>query len=172
MHSSSFSSLSAPLTLGVLPLFMQAPHAAHNISDLARRGYYDGTSFHRIIKGFMVQGGDPTGTGRGGTSIYGERFRDEITPELKHTGAGVVSMANAGPNTNGSQFFVILAPCPWLDGKHTVLGRVSDGMGVIQRMGIVQTDANDRPMQEIKIIRSYPVSRIGDQETLLRDCKF
>ncbi len=161
--------ISVATTFTYESLLMQAPHAAHNISELSRRGYYDGIAFHRIIKDFMVQGGDPTGTGRGGTSIYGERFNDEITPELKHTGAGVVSMANSGPNTNGSQFFIILAPCPWLDGKHTVLGRVSDGMGVIQRMGIVQTDANDRPIQEIKINRSYPVCRVGDQETMLRE---
>ncbi|KAG1461830.1 hypothetical protein G6F56_005638 [Rhizopus delemar] len=107
--------------------------------------------FHRIIVDFMIQGGDPTGTGRGGASIYGERFADEIHPALKHTGAGILSMANAGPNTNGSQFFITLAPTPWLDGKHAIFGRVSDGMNVVKRMGLVKTDANDRPKDTVRI---------------------
>ena len=87
----------------------------------------------------MIQGGDPTGTGRGGRSIYGDTFTDEISPSLKHTGAGILSMANSGPNTNGSQFFITLAPTPWLDGKHTIFGRVTSGMRVVQRMGLVKT---------------------------------
>lgn len=109
----------------------------------------------------MIQGGDPTGTGRGGTSIYGDKFADEIptlpgtnTPELKHTGAGILSMANSGPNTNGSQFFITLAPTPWLDGKHTVFGRVKSGMGVVRRLGLVKVGAEDRPVEEVKIIRA------------------
>eukprot|EP01043_Picozoa_sp_COSAG02_P006955 COSAG02_NODE_204_length_29210_cov_36.596579_3_plen_133_part_00 len=93
-----------------------------NFLELANRGYYNNITFHRIIKDFMIQGGDPTGTGRGGKSIYGDKFEDEITKQLKHTGAGILSMANSGPNTNGSQFFVTLAPTPWLDGKHTIFG--------------------------------------------------
>ncbi|KAI9469875.1 MAG: peptidyl-prolyl cis-trans isomerase-like 1 [Benjaminiella poitrasii] len=121
-----------------------APKTCKNFYELAKRGYYDGVSFHRIISDFMIQGGDPTGTGRGGTSIYGEKFADEINRELKHTGAGILSMANSGPNTNGSQFFITLAPTPWLDGKHTIFGRVNDGMNVVKRMGLVRTDANDR----------------------------
>jgi len=100
----------------------------------------------------MIQGGDPTGTGRGGSSIYGGKFEDEISQELKHTGAGILSMANAGPNTNGSQFFITLAPQPHLDGKHTIFGRVYSGMEVIQRMGNVQTDKFDRPVTEVKIL--------------------
>ena len=108
--------------------------------------------FHRIIKDFMIQGGDPTGTGRGGQSVYGGKFEDEITRELKHTGAGILSMANAGPNTNGSQFFITLGPQPHLDGKHTVFGRVASGMEVVKRMGNVQTDRQDRPVTPVEIL--------------------
>ncbi|KAI0400919.1 cyclophilin type peptidyl-prolyl cis-trans isomerase [Xylaria palmicola] len=131
-----------------------APQTCKNFSTLASRGYYDGVAFHRVIPSFMIQGGDPTGTGRGGTSIYGDRFADEISPELRHTGAGVLSMANAGPDTNGSQFFITLAPTPWLDGKHTIFGRVKGGMAVVKRMGMVKTDTDDRPVEEVKIIRA------------------
>lgn len=102
----------------------------------------------------MLQTGDPTGTGRGGSSIYGEKFADEISPNLKHTGAGILSMANSGPNTNGSQFFITLAPTPWLDGKHTIFGRVKSGLQVVKRMGLVRTGAEDRPEEEVKIIRA------------------
>lgn len=100
----------------------------------------------------MIQGGDPTGTGRGGTSIYGEKFEDEISPSLRHTGAGILSMANAGPNTNGSQFFITLAPTPWLDGKHTIFGRVKSGMRIVQRMGLVKVGKEDRPVEEVRIV--------------------
>lgn len=107
----------------------------------------------------MLQTGDPTGTGRGGRSIYTSHasghFDDEISPALKHTGAGVLSMANAGPNTNGSQFFITLAPTPWLDGKHTIFGRVKGGMRVVQRMGLVKTGKDDRPVEEVSILRAY-----------------
>lgn len=103
----------------------------------------------------MVQTGDPTGTGRGGSSIYGEKFADEISSSLKHTGAGVLSMANSGPDTNGSQFFITLAPTPWLDGKHTIFGRVKSGMRVVQRMGLVKTNGEDRPLEEVKIVKAY-----------------
>ena len=102
----------------------------------------------------MLQTGDPTGTGRGGASIYGEKFADEIDKSLKHTGAGILSMANAGPNTNGSQFFITLAPTPWLDGKHTIFGRVKSGLRTVQRMGFVRTGGEDRPVEEVKIIRA------------------
>jgi peptidyl-prolyl cis-trans isomerase-like 1 len=104
----------------------------------------------------MIQGGDPTGTGRGGESIYGGKFEDEITRNLKHTGAGVVSMANAGCNTNGSQFFITLKPTPFLDGKHTVFGRIYSGMSVVQRIGMVATDADDRPVKPITIFKATP----------------
>uniref|UniRef100_A0A6B2LMM2 Peptidyl-prolyl cis-trans isomerase n=1 Tax=Arcella intermedia TaxID=1963864 RepID=A0A6B2LMM2_9EUKA len=139
----------------VLELYWDhSPKAAKNFYQLAKEGYYTNTIFHRIIKDFVVQGGDPTGTGRGGASIYGETFEDEITPELKHTGAGILSMANSGPNTNGSQFFITLAPCPWLDGKHTIFGRVHSGMQVVKRMGLAQTNPHNRPLEDIRIVRS------------------
>ena len=122
----------------------EAPKTCLNFAELSRRGYYNGVKCHRIIKDFMIQGGDPTGTGRGGESIFGAKFEDEIKKELKHTGAGILSMANAGPNTNGSQFFITLAPTPWLDAKHTIFGRICTGMDIIMRLGIVQTDGQDR----------------------------
>eukprot|EP00246_Nothoceros_aenigmaticus_P005544 TRINITY_DN17688_c0_g1_i1.p1 TRINITY_DN17688_c0_g1~~TRINITY_DN17688_c0_g1_i1.p1 ORF type:complete len:162 (+),score=26.98 TRINITY_DN17688_c0_g1_i1:45-488(+) len=133
----------------------QAPKTCRNFVELSRRGYYDQVKFHRVIKDFMVQGGDPTGTGRGGESIYGPKFEDEVTRELKHTGAGILSMANSGPDSNGSQFFVTLAPTPWLDGKHTIFGRVTKGMDVVKRLGNVQTDKSDRPIHDVKIIRTH-----------------
>jgi len=95
------------------------------------------------------------GTGRGGASIYGKTFSDEIHPQLKHMGAGILSMANSGPNTNGSQFFITLAPCQWLDGMHAIFGRVSSGMKLVQRIGLVQTDKDDRPVDDVKITKAY-----------------
>lgn len=136
--------------------YRHAPRTCYNMAALAHAGYYDGTVFHRVIRDFMVQGGDPTGTGRGGESIYGGKFEDEITRNLKHTGAGVVSMANAGKDTNGSQFFVTLKSTPFLDGKHTIFGRIYSGMGVIQRMGLVATDEDDRPKNPITIHTARP----------------
>lgn len=138
-----------------------APKTCKNFLTLAQRGYYNGVVFHRIIPDFMIQGGDPSGTGRGGSSIYGEKFEDEIKPTLKHTGAGILSMANSGPNTNGSQFFITLAPTPWLDGKHTIFGRVKSGMKIVQRMGLVRTNAEDRPLEEVKIVKASLVEE-GD----------
>lgn len=132
-----------------------APKTCRNFAELARRGYYNGTKFHRIIPDFMIQGGDPTGTGRGGASIYGKCFEDEIHKDLKHTGAGIISMANAGPNTNGSQFFITLAPTQHLDGKHAIFGRVYSGMIVVQRVGKVPTDKDDRPLDDVKIMKAY-----------------
>jgi cyclophilin family peptidyl-prolyl cis-trans isomerase len=105
-----------------------APLTVENFVNLARSGFYDGTTFHRVIPGFMAQGGDPTGSGRGGP---GYQFRDEFSSDRRHDGPGVLSMANAGPNTNGSQFFITLGPTPHLDGKHTVFGRVTSGMDVV-----------------------------------------
>jgi peptidyl-prolyl cis-trans isomerase B (cyclophilin B) len=106
----------------------KAPKTVANFVNLVQRGYYNGTVFHRVIEDFMVQGGDPTGTGRGGP---GYQFADEFHPSLKHTTPGVLSMANAGPGTNGSQFFITHVPTPWLDGKHTVFGRTLAGQEVV-----------------------------------------
>ena len=106
----------------------KTPITVNNFVFLARDGFYDGVPFHRVIKDFMIQTGDPTGTGRGGP---GYRFPDEIDPELHHDGPGVLSMANAGPNTNGSQFFITHVATPWLDGKHTIFGKLTDGYDVL-----------------------------------------
>jgi cyclophilin family peptidyl-prolyl cis-trans isomerase len=113
----------------VIELFAgKVPTTVNNFVFLARDGYYDGTNVHRVIKDFMVQGGDPTGTGSGGP---GYKFKDEFGPNLKHSGPGTLSMANAGPNTNGSQFFITHTATPWLDGKHSVFGKVVEGMDVV-----------------------------------------
>jgi len=106
----------------------KTPRTVNNFVFLAREGFYDGTVFHRVIADFMVQGGDPTGTGRGGP---GYRFKDEFAPSLRHDKPGILSMANAGPNTNGSQFFITHVPTPWLDGKHSVFGQVTGGLDVL-----------------------------------------
>ena len=100
----------------------------------------------------MIQGGDPTGTGRGGESAFGGKFEDEISKALRHVGAGILSMANSGPNTNKSQFFITLAATPWLDGKHAIFGRVDSGMHVVRAIGAVKVDKNDRPLKEVKIL--------------------
>ena len=121
-----------------------APKTCDNFVGLAKKGYYNGVTFHRVIPDFMIQGGDPTGTGRGGQSIYGQKFKDEIDPKRKHDSPGVLSMANAGKDTNGSQFFITLAPTPHLNGKHTVFGKVTKGLDVLQKIGKVKT-RNDRP---------------------------
>ena len=126
-----------------------APKTVENFRTLATKGFYNGILFHRVIPGFMVQTGDQTGTGRGGP---GYTFADEISPTRKHTGPGILSMANAGPNTNGSQFFITLAATPWLDGKHTVFGRVTKGQEVVEAIAASPRDANDRPKAEIKML--------------------
>jgi cyclophilin family peptidyl-prolyl cis-trans isomerase len=124
-----------------------APKTVDNFVKLARDGFYDGVVFHRVIPDFMIQGGDPTGTGRGGP---GYQFEDEINEHKIVEGA--LAMANSGPNTNGSQFFIVTADaCPWLDGKHTVFGRVTDGMEVVYSISAVETDAQDRPRSEVVI---------------------
>ncbi len=153
-----------------------------NFVELSKKGYYDGLIFHRVIKDFMIQGGDPTGTGCGGESIYGEKFEDEFDPDL-HNIKGALSMANAGPNTNGSQFFIVQASevpegmleqmrgmadrgfpenavkayeqmggTPWLDFRHSVFGQVFEGMDVVDAIANVKTNGADRPLDDVKII--------------------
>lgn len=155
----------------------QAPKTVENFVQLAKKGYYDGIIFHRVIPDFMIQGGDPTGTGMGGESIYGEKFADEFSPELYNL-RGALSMANAGPNTNGSQFFIVQKKdvpkevmtqlteagfpaeiveayknggTPWLDFRHTVFGQVVEGMDVVDKISGVQTVAQDRPAEDVVI---------------------
>jgi len=124
-----------------------APKTVANFRKLAGEGFYDGVIFHRVIDDFMIQGGDPTGTGSGGP---GYQFEDEINPNKVERGA--LAMANAGPNTNGSQFFIVTADaCPWLDGLHTVFGRVTGGMDVVNQISSVDTDGQDRPREPITI---------------------
>lgn len=138
--------------------YKHTPRTCYNLAALAHAGYYDDTVVHRVTSD-VVQCGDPTGTGRGGESIYGGTFEDEISRNLKHTGAGVVSMANSGtPHTNKSQFFITLKPTPYLDMKHTIFGRVYSGMSIVQRMGLVPTDPNnnDRPIHTITIYKARP----------------
>ncbi|MGX7197009.1 peptidylprolyl isomerase [Enterococcus olivae] len=155
----------------------QAPRTVENFVQLAKKGYYDGIIFHRVIPDFMIQGGDPTGTGMGGESIYGEKFEDEFSRELFNL-RGALSMANAGPNTNGSQFFIVNnqnvpanmigqmesagypeevvevyknGGTPWLDFRHTVFGQVVDGMDVVDEIGNVQRGPQDRPVHDVVI---------------------
>ncbi|MGQ0816204.1 MAG: peptidylprolyl isomerase [Gemmatimonadota bacterium] len=128
----------------------KAPVTTRNFIDLVEKAFYDGTIFHRVIDGFMIQGGDPTGTGRGGP---GYTIKDEFHKDLKHTEAGLLSMANAGPNTGGSQFFVTLAPTPWLDNKHAIFGKVTEGFDVVQKIGKARASPGDRPIQDQKIER-------------------
>lgn len=154
----------------------QAPKTVHNFVELAKKGYYNGTIFHRVINEFMIQGGDPTGTGCDGESIYGQAFEDEFSKDLFNF-RGALSMANAGPNTNGSQFFIVQAHqvpahlndaltsypeevqayykknggTPWLDQRHTVFGQVSKGMDVVDEIAAVACDMSDRPLYDVQI---------------------
>lgn len=140
-----------------LKLFPEtAPLACENFIGLAQKGYYNGVIFHRVIKDFMIQGGDPSGTGAGGESFWGNRpFADEINKQIKFDRPGILAMANSGTNTNKSQFFITLKPTPWLDGKHTIFGEVISGMDAVKAIDSQPTDDKDRPEKEQKIIKAY-----------------
>ncbi|HEY4756394.1 MAG TPA: peptidylprolyl isomerase [Ignavibacteriaceae bacterium] len=139
-------------TMGTIELELftdKAVKTAQNFVGLAETKYYNGIIFHRVINNFMIQGGDPAGTGSGGESIWGKPFEDEVKTGLKHSSEGILSMANAGPNTNGSQFFITLKATPWLDGKHTVFGKVISGMEVVKAIGKTKTNQNDKPLIDV-----------------------
>lgn len=127
----------------------QTPKTVENFVGLANKKYYDGVIFHRVIDGFMIQGGDPTGTGRGGESFWGKKFNDEFDSTLVFDKEGILAMANAGPNTNGSQFFITLAPTKWLNNHHTIFGKVINGMDVVKAIGRVKKDGQDRPYADV-----------------------
>ena len=128
----------------------KVPNTVDNFVKLSKKGFYDGILFHRVIPNFMIQTGDPTGTGRGGP---GYKFADEFHPELKHDVPGILSMANSGPNTNGSQFFITDAPTPWLDNKHSVFGKVIEGLSVVKFIANVKRDNRDKPYNDIRMTK-------------------
>jgi len=132
-----------------------APKTCENFIGLVEKGYYDGIIFHRVIKSFMVQGGDPTGTGMGGESLWGGKFEDEVTPDIQFDRKGLLAMANAGPNTNGSQFFITTVPTPWLNMKHTIFGEVISGYDLIEKIENVATGAGNKPIEKQQIIKAY-----------------
>ncbi|MBI4707297.1 MAG: peptidylprolyl isomerase [Candidatus Omnitrophica bacterium] len=132
-----------------------APKACENFTKLVEKGYYNGIIFHRVIKNFMIQGGDPTGTGRGGESVWGKPFEDEVSVDVKFDKPGLLAMANAGPGTNGSQFFITTVPTPWLNMNHTIFGEVISGYDVVQKIENTEVGVNDKPVTEQKIIKAY-----------------
>jgi peptidylprolyl isomerase len=132
-----------------------APKTCENFLGLVEKGYYNGLIFHRIIKEFMIQGGDPTGTGTGGTSIWGKQFADEFSRDVKFDKPGMLAMANSGPNTNGSQFFITTVNTPWLNMRHTIFGKVTAGYDVVQKLENTDVDGCDKPSVDQKIIRAY-----------------
>ncbi len=158
-NEKEYNSMSDSITVAIIKTNMgtievelfadQSPKTVENFVGLAEKGYYNGIIFHRVIKDFMLQAGDPTGTGSGGASFWGGKFDDEIVSDLKHDTPGMLSMANSGPNTNGSQFFITLIATSWLDGKHTIFGKVINGMDVVYAIGEVKTAAGDKPVNEV-----------------------
>lgn len=132
-----------------------APKACESFKGLVQKGYYDGVSFHRVIRGFMIQGGDPSGTGRGGQSFFGKSFEDEFKPNVVFNKAGLLAMANAGPNTNGSQFFITTVPTPHLNGRHTIFGEVVEGMNVVRKIENTDVDTRDKPQKPQLILKAY-----------------
>ena len=156
MKTGTFARFETSMGNFTIELFeTEVPNTVGNFVKLAEKNFYDGVIFHRVIDGFMIQGGDPTGTGRGGP---GYQFADEIHPKLKHSSEGILSMANAGPNTNGSQFFITLVPTPPLDGRHTVFGKVSEGMDIVKKIGKTPTARGDRPVTDV-VMKSVRIER-------------
>lgn len=146
-------------TMGTIKIKLftkEAPITTQNFIDLVNKGFYNGIIFHRVIDGFMIQGGDPKGTGTGGSD---KTIQDEFGPGLKHSKAGILSMANRGPNTGTSQFFITLAPTPHLDGKHAIFGEVIGGMDVVNKIGKTKTGQGDRPETEIKMTKVTMVDK-------------
>lgn len=132
-----------------------APKAVENFTTHAKNGYYNGQIFHRVIKDFMIQGGDPTGTGTGGDSIWNKPFEDEFAPNAVFDKAGILAMANRGPNTNSSQFFITTVPTYWLNGRHTIFGFVKEGFDVVKKIENVQTTSRyegNKPLEDVKVI--------------------
>lgn len=143
-------------TMGTIDVELRsdiAPLAVENFTKLSQKGYYNGTIFHRVIKKFMIQGGDPTGTGAGGESIWKKPFKDEFSPKALFDSPGILAMANRGPTTNGSQFFITAAPTPWLNGYHTIFGKVVKGMDIVKKIEMTPTDGRDKPQTPIKIVK-------------------
>jgi peptidylprolyl isomerase len=150
-----FETTQGPIEFKLFPNI--APKACENFTGLVKKGYYDGIIFHRVIPKFMIQGGDPTGTGRGGKSIWGREFEDEVTPDVRFEKPGLLAMANAGPATNGSQFFITTAKTPWLNMRHTIFGEVTTGYDIVQKIEGQPTDGNDRPVETQKIVKATVV---------------
>jgi peptidylprolyl isomerase len=154
--------------LGTIELTLMpdvAPKACENFISLVKNHYYDGVVFHRVIRGFMVQGGDPTGTGAGGESIWGKTFVDECSSQVRFDKPGLLAMANRGPNTNGSQFFITTVPTPHLNQRHTIFGKVSSGYPIVQKIETVPTARGDRPVDTVRIEKAYlkgPVASDGE----------
>jgi len=128
-----------------------APKTCENFKTHVENGYYEGVIFHRIIEDFMIQGGDPTGTGRGGESVWGKPFEDECDPNVTFDKPGLLAMANAGPGTNGSQFFITTVETPWLHMRHTIFGEVVEGMDVVKKLEAVEKGPGDKPVEDQKI---------------------
>ena len=133
----------------------KAPKTVENFVKLAKSGFYNGVIFHRVIKNFMIQGGDPTATGRGGESFWGGKFEDELTNKVQFDRRGLLAMANAGPNTNGSQFFITTAATPWLNMHHTIFGEVVSGYETVAAIEQTPTGPEDRPREDQKILKAY-----------------
>ena len=159
MKAGTYAKFETSLGNFTIELFeKETPNTVGNFVKLAEKNFYNGVVFHRVIDGFMIQGGDPTGTGRGGP---GYQFADEFHPNLKHISEGVLSMANAGPNTNGSQFFITLAPTPHLDNRHSVFGKVVEGMDVVRKIGKTKTSKpGDRPVVDV-VMNKVTIEKIA-----------